>query len=110
MEARGIFNSHKDQIRDFLEDPVYGSGRESMTVEEYGARFQFGGGESEGTGVNEGDPAAVADLVPLVEAEVVSSVEEDVSFQAVETGGGRRRDPLRFRVGSVLLCHVRHPV
>ena len=38
-EARGIFNSHKNQIHDFLEDPVYGSGRESMTFEEYGATF-----------------------------------------------------------------------
>ena len=70
-EMRGILNLHMNQIYDFLEDPFCGIGRESMTFEEYGARFQFGGDESEGAGVNEGDPAVVADLVPSVEAEVV---------------------------------------
>ena len=51
-ESRRIFNFHKEQIHDFLEDPIYGSGRESMTIEEYGARFEFGGGESAGAGGN----------------------------------------------------------
>ena len=59
-----------------------------MKFEEYGATFRFGGDESEGTGVNEGDLAVVADLVPSVEAEIVSLVMEDVLFQTVETGEG----------------------
>ena len=58
-----------------------------MTFEEYGATFRFGGDESEGTGVNEGEPTVVVDLVLSVEAEIVSLVMKDVPFQAVETGG-----------------------
>ena len=42
-EARGVFDVHREQLRNFLEDPSYGSGREekAMTAEECGARFML---------------------------------------------------------------------
>ena len=89
---------------------MYGSGREveSMTGAEYGARFMLAWGGTEWEEEwDEEESDAVADLVPSAEAEVVPLVEGDDSFEAYEAGGGRRRELLMFRVGSVLRWGVR---
>ena len=105
LEARVVFNVHKEELRTFLEDPMYGSGQqvESMTAAEYGARFwlAWGGSEWEEEWDRE-ESGAVADLVPSAEADVIPLVEGDDSFGPNEASGGRRRDLLGFRVGSVL--------
>ena len=50
LEARVVFNVHKEELRAFLKDPMYGSGQkvESMSAAEYGARFwlAWGGGRN----------------------------------------------------------------
>ena len=48
-EAGEVFKVYKEQLRGFLEDPMYGSGREleSMTGGEYGARFMLAWGGAE---------------------------------------------------------------
>ena len=88
-EAREVFKVYKEQLRDFLEDPMYGGGREARTVEEYGARFMlaWGGPEWEEE-FDEEDSVAVADLVPSAEAVIVPAVEVDDSVEAPEAGVG----------------------
>ena len=91
---------------------MYGSGQkvESMSAAEYGARFwlAWGGSEWEEEWDRE-ESGAVADLVPLAEAEVVPPVEGGDSFEVCVTGG-RRRELLVFRVWSVPRWAVRRVV
>ena len=49
LEARAVFNVHKEELRVFLEDPMYGSGDrvEAMSPAEYGARFWLAWGGSD---------------------------------------------------------------
>ena len=65
-----MFEVYKEQLRDFLEDPMYGGGQEARTVEEYGARFMLAWGGTEWEEECDEEELAVGtDLVPSAEAE-----------------------------------------